>query len=1005
MQRLSLRAIFCVLLLAELLLPVHVVNKAFAQPGITVGFAVDGSGLVISSELGEEVGLYLKDRLLTPVDVRSFTSEDFLYNGLVRDREVDFAWLSKAYLGRVPEGAIFPLTENLDHFPGLFKGSLVARQGQQTALLQQVSNVFLSMHESPEGRALLQKLEISRFVSPSHWQTPEGVGAAQVPSDPTPSPLDKDSLKIFVQGETPSSKLTSEPFAEDESKVEDKTPEKIESSGSKRESTSLDDEEPLVDEALPKISEGGPTPVLTTLADSSVAEIADVSPQVKADSQDEPVFETPSGSVDSSFPVSDDDNDKTETAAEPALEADQGSSIALVADSLTYDSVEDSYEAKGDVVLRQDEVELKSEYLLWQAATQDASAEGDVALEDIDTKLLGSSIQYNMATRQGHVRDGRLFVREGNFHLSGQQIEKEGQFEYSVKEGSFTTCDGEIPDWKFSADEVDITVGGYARAKHVWFHVKDVPVLYVPYLTFPVKADRESGFLTPSFGYSNNKGTLASLAWYQVIDRHMDATIYLDYLSEIGLGKGLEYRYALSGNNNGQALYYHVTGTGEIEELDQKEDFPDLDYYRWKHSGNFPGGWRFLADVEYTDEKLFFEEFGEFAADYNRDKTVSTLMLRRNWKKLNVNGFARYIKDLESDNDATLQTLPELGLGLPRYRLGDTAFYAGLESYATRFWRDEGERGERLYLRPSLSAVFKPGSWLEVTPEVAFYERLYSTDVTETDKFIPEVSLALSSRLVKSFDVNLLGSDRIQHSIEPTVTYAYVPDEEQGSLPLFDLRDRVASRNDVTYALVNRLTARSQAADGSSLYRDLFYLRLSQSYNIDEPQAYIEDGLSDSLVENRPFSDLRVEMDFTPVKNFSLDAESIIPVYGDSGFNTLSAGSTLRDDTGNAVSASYTYKDADFAGVATDYVEFQLDTSILQPLYVRFKERYDFQENRALEDFVGFEYRSKCWSIILSYKTRYLEDEDNDHEIGFTFVLAGLGPPMGFAEGVDKDIE
>ena len=957
MQRLSLRAIFCVLVLITLLFPVYVVNNAFAQPGITIGFAIDGSGLVISTELGEEVGLYLKDRLLTPVDVRSFTSEDFLYNRLVRYREVDFAWLSKAYLDRVPEGGILPLAENLDHFPGLFKGSIVARQGQKTALLQQVSTVFLSMHESPEGRALLQKLEISRFISSSRWQPPEGVGAAQVPSD------------------------------------------------SKRESTLLDDEEPLVDEALPKIYEVVPTPGFATIPDSSVAEITDASPQVKADSQDEPVVEMLSDSVDDSLPLADSENVETEAATESALEADQESPISLVADSLTYDSDEDSYEAKGDVVLRQGEVELKSESLLWQSATQDASAEGAVELEDIDTKILGSSIQYNMATRQGHVRDGRLFVSEGNFHLSGQQIEKEGQFEYSVKEGSFTTCDGEIPDWKFSADEVDITVGGYARAKHVWFHVKDVPVLYVPYLTFPVKAERESGLLTPSFGYSNNKGTLASLAWYQVIDRHMDATIYLDYLSEIGLGKGLEYRYALSGNNNGQALYYHVTGTGEIEELDQKEDFPNLDYYRWKHSGNFPGGWHFLADVEYTDEKLFFEEFGEFAADYNRDKTVSTLMLRRNWKKLNVNGFARYIKDLESDNDATLQTLPELGLGLPRYRIGDTAFYAGLESYATRFWRDEGERGERLYLRPSLSAVFKPGSWLEVTPEVAFYERLYSTDIAETDKFVPEFSVALSSRLAKSFDINLLGADRLQHSIEPTVTYTYVPDEEQGSLPLFDLRDRVASRNDVTYALVNRLTARSQAADGSSLYRDLFYLRLSQSYNIDEPQAYIEDGLTDRLVENRPFSDLRVEMNFTPVKNFSLNAESIIPVYGDSGFNTLSAGSTLRDDTGNAVSASYTYKDEAFAGVATDYASFQVDTSILQPLYVRFKERYDFQENRALEDFVGFEYRSKCWSIILSYKTRYLEDEDNDHEIGFTFVLAGLGPPMGFAEGVDKDIE
>jgi LPS-assembly protein len=998
MQRLSLRAIFCVLLLVTLLFPVYVVNNAFAQPGITIGFAVDGSGLVISSELGEEVGLYLKDRLSTPVHFRSFTSEDFLYNWLIRYREVNFAWLSKAYLGRVPEGEIFPLAENLDHFPGLFRGSIVARQGQQTALLQQVSTVFLSMHESPEGRALLQKLEISRFISSSRWQTPEGVGAAQVPSDSTPSPLDKDSLKISVQGETQSSKLTSEPFAADESKVGDETPEKIEPSDSKRESTLLDDEEPLVDEALPKISEVVPTPVFATIPDSSVAEIADTSPQAKADSQDEPVVEMLSDSVDDSLPLADSENVETDAATEPALEADQESPISLVADYLAYDSDEDSYEAKGDVVLRQGEVELKSDTLLWQASTQDAAAEGSVELEDIGTKVIGTSMQYNMATRQGQIRDGRLFVREGNFHLEGQQIEKEGQFEYSVKEGSFTTCDGEIPDWKFSADEVDITVGGYARAKHVWFYIKDVPVLYSPYLTFPVKAERESGLLTPSFGYSNNKGTLASLAWYQVIDRHMDATIYLDYLSEIGLGKGLEYRYALSGNNNGKALYYHVTGTGEIEELDQKEDFPDLDYYRWKHSGNFPGGWRFLADVEYTDEKLFFEEFGEFAADYNRDKTVSTLMLRRNWKKLNVNGFARYIKDLESDDDATLQTLPELGLSLPRYRLGDTAFYAGLESYATSFWRDEGEDGERLYLRPSLSAALKPGSWLEVTPEVAFYERLYNTDDTETDKFIPELSVALSTRLKKSFDANLLGADRIQHSIEPTVTYTYVPDEDQDGLPLFDLRDRIERRNDVTYSLINRLTARSQEVDGSSSYRELFYLRLSQRYDIDEAR-------NDRSGENRPFSVLRVEMDFTPVKNFSFDAESIIPVYGDSGFNTLSIGSTLKDGSGNAAKINYKYTDIDFENVATDYVEFQLDTSILQPLYVRFKERYDFQENRALEDFVAFEYRSKCWSIMLFYKTRYLEDEVNDNEFGFTFVLAGLGPPIGFSEGFNKAIE
>ena len=270
--------------------------------------------------------------------------------------------------------------------------------------------------------------------------------------------------------------------------------------------------------------------------------------------------------------------DQKDTTVLAAASPDTGHEdpISLVADYLAYSSDEDSYEAKGDVVLRRSGVELTSEELLWQATTQDAAAQGAVHLSEAGSEVSGDRMQYNMSTGQGQISGGRVFVREGNFHLSGDVVEKYGPADYFVREGSFTTCDGEIPDWKFSAREVDVTLGGYAKAKDVWFHVSDVPILYTPYLTFPVKAERESGFLMPSFGYSNNKGTLASVAWYQVIDRHLDATIYLDYLSEIGLGKGVEYRYALENQNNGEATYYHVTGLS---------DNPDLYYLEWQHHG------------------------------------------------------------------------------------------------------------------------------------------------------------------------------------------------------------------------------------------------------------------------------------------------------------------------------------------------------------------------------------------------------------------------------------
>lgn len=946
MRSLSVGARLYVLLIVGVLFWGPLSKPAVAQSGITIGFAVDGTGLIASSEQGEEVGRYLENQLSIPVKVRSFTAEDQLYIWLTHFREVDVAWLSTDFLNKLPAGKLFALAANRDHSPGLLRGEIVARQGMNTVLHQQMRSTFLSMHESSAGRVLLSKLGTSRFVSPSLWQTPvgEGIAAPQLDSGSSTFPEEGNASDMVA-------------VADQQAQT---TP---------RQGAAM---------AEAPVSQGPPTPV------DAPASVSDqIVSQKQIVQQEEPVPMQQVDAIEELPPPVVEENSKKASSATPSPGIDPDAPISLVADYLAYNSEDDSYEARGDVILRQAGIELQAEELLWQAATQDATAQGSVQLNDAASEFSGERLQYNMATGQGQARDGRVFVHEGNFHLAGELIEKHGQTSYFVNNGTFTTCDGEIPDWKFSASEVDVTLGGYARAKDVWFYIKDVPVLYTPYLQYPVKTERESGFLMPWFGYSNNKGTRASMAWYQVIDRHLDATIYLDYLSEVGLGKGLEYRYALANQNNGKALYYHVTGLKET---------PDLYYLEWEHRGALPGDWRLTADMEYTNKKLFFEEFGEVAEDYSRDKTVSTLILQRNWQKLNLVGYARYIKDLETDNAETLQRLPGLGLGLARYRFGDTPFYAGLESYATRFQRDEGADGERLYLKPSLSAVFKPGSWLEIVPEVALYERLYDTDAGDNEKFVPEFSLTLATRLVKNFDVNRWGIERIRHSIEPKAVYTYVPDKSQADLPLFDLLDRIVRRNDVAYALVNRLTARSTAADGSKTYRELLSLRLSQNYDIDEAR-------NNRSGENQPFSDVRVELDFRPTRNLSLDAESLIPVYGDAGFRTLRVGTSVRDDTGNAVKINYTYRGEAFAGVATDYVKLQLDTPVLKPVYVRFEERYDFRAGRELEKVLGLEYRSKCWSVLMTYRNRYRESSEDDHGFMVTFVLAGLGQNQGFGNG------
>ena len=103
MRSLSVGAMPYVLFLVALLLLGLLLKPTVAQAGITLGVAIDGSGPVVSSKQGQELGRVLESQLSIPVKVRSFTSEDQLYLWLTRFREVDVAWFSEDFLGELIE--------------------------------------------------------------------------------------------------------------------------------------------------------------------------------------------------------------------------------------------------------------------------------------------------------------------------------------------------------------------------------------------------------------------------------------------------------------------------------------------------------------------------------------------------------------------------------------------------------------------------------------------------------------------------------------------------------------------------------------------------------------------------------------------------------------------------------------------------------------------------------------------------------------------------------------
>jgi LPS-assembly protein len=655
-----------------------------------------------------------------------------------------------------------------------------------------------------------------------------------------------------------------------------------------------------------------------------------------------------------------------------------GEPVSLEADQLSFDQGSGTYQAAGKVQLQKGSLTLHADRVQWSEVTGEALASGEVEVTEPSGTLTGETLWLNINTDAGRLTSGRAFLRGKNVHLVGKEIERFNAESYRISQGTFTTCNGTPPSWKFGAKRLDVTLGGYARARHVLFYVYDLPVFYLPYLIYPVSAERESGFLMPRFGYSDRRGTELSLGYYQVLGRNMDATFYLDYLSDLGVGKGVEYRYIFGQGNEGNLRGYHISG------IKDADDRYALD---WQHLGALTERLRLLADVEYVSSSDYFADFGEEAGEYNRDMVESVVALNHNWDRVNLGGQFKYTRNLQGSNDTTLQQLPEVRLDLLRRRLGETPFFSALESSTTYFWRHEGLKGQRLNLRPSLGAVFHPGGYLEIAPEVGYRERFYQTSGDGPgyeEQGLVDFSTRISTRLSRIFAPEGKKVRSIRHIIEPEIFYTYLPNEDQSHLPQFDRWDVIAPRNVLGYALTNRFTARLETEEGGTFYHDFLYLRLSQEYDIRQARL-------DGPKENNPFSTLRSELILRPTRWSSLDLDLRFDPEG-GALAAVGADGAVRDGVGNALAVDYRYRRGEL-----EYIAGTADLAWFKPLYLKYQQRYDFAGSKSLESVAEVEFRAQCWSLYLTYRDRL---EDRSYLV--SFALSGLGKVDLFGGGIGE---
>ena len=642
--------------------------------------------------------------------------------------------------------------------------------------------------------------------------------------------------------------------------------------------------------------------------------------------------------------------------------------------------------AEGNVVLKQDSLIVTTDKLSYDKPTDTATANGNIRLDRNGDIVTGVDMLLAIDADIGFITQPTYFFSKNPTRPS-QRYEARGSadklyFEGENKErlfnAEYTTCKAGENEWSLKVKELALdrrTNIGTAVNGYVEF--KGVPIMYAPYMTFPLNNERKSGFLPPSFGSSSRSGAELAVPYYWNIAPNTDATITPKIFTRRGLQLGGELRY----------LRPNAVGQLDTEFLPNDREADRNRYYlSLRHFQNlapylgFLGDWRRGWSASINAQKVSDD-------DYFRD--LSTRIANTTQTNLARDVALNYASDFGNFNLRNLhfQTLQDpLDIIVTPYRLAPQlsfnarpARFQGLEVNTfgeyTDFRHPTLVNGRRLIFYPSIAyAVTRPYGF--ITPKIGYHLTRY--DLTENrgaftggSRALPIVSL--DSGLAFERAATVFGQS-ITQTLEPRLFYLYVPFRDQARLPQFS-----TSETDFNFAQIfneNLFVGGDRISDAKQLTAAVTTRFIENVSGVERLRAAIgqryyfrpqQVGLSNTALGSSSFnrgdisrSDLLMAIGGQISNDWSLDS-SFQYSASEARFQKSNIAARYNADGGRLVNFSYRYTRESLK---------QIDISTQWPFgkaapgwTLLARANHSLRDRRLLEGLIGVEYNQGCWEI------------------------------------------
>lgn len=648
---------------------------------------------------------------------------------------------------------------------------------------------------------------------------------------------------------------------------------------------------------------------------------------------------------------------KSETAL-ATRELKPGEQTPLFVSAMRIQGKQEEYiEAEEDAELRKLGLRVNADQLRYDQRTDELSAKGNVRAQGPASVVKGRDLNMKVEDRTGSMSAPEYAMLADNGHGSGSTLTFLGDERYAMDDATYSTCSLGKEAWWLRSSKLEIDRNANEGvARHAVLEFKGVPILYTPYINFPLRNERKSGLLSPTFGTTGNSGAELTLPYYWNIAPNYDATFIPRYMSKRGIELGAEFRYlkpSFSGTLQGQYL-----PSDQVTKTDRYA-------YQIQHQHNLGYGFNGNINYQRASDDNYFRDLSSLVSFTSQSILPQEGTL--NWGAGPWNAGLRLqdmqvLQDPNNPIDRPYGRLPQFTVGFNKLNVLNWADMRASGEYV-RFDHPTKVQGSRATAYPSISVPLTQ-AWGYLTPKLGYHYRHYQLDHGAT---LPKSSFGLpifsaDGGLTFERDTEYFGT-RFAQTLEPRLYYLYVPYKDQSALPNFDSGeadfnyasifsenrfsggDRVSDANQVTLALTSRLI---DPATGQERLR----AAIGQRYFLSTPKVTLTSGQP-----QHKRSDFLASIGGQIAKAWSADAAwQYDPNERHTG--KLNFGTRYNPEPGKVVNFAYrwnrhTLRNADISG----------QWPIARQWNVMGRWNYSIQDKRTLEALGGLEYIEGCWAF------------------------------------------